>query len=63
MVGVNSYQAPEVLESYVYSEQSDIYSIGLIFLFMLKGATVFAGENKNQILNKMKTTNISELLA
>jgi serine/threonine protein kinase len=54
MVGTHSYQAPEVLEAYAYSERADIYSIALIFLFMLKGKSSFVGANKFEILSQMK---------
>jgi serine/threonine protein kinase len=43
LVGTHAYQAPEVLENYQYSTQSDIYSLGLIFLSMLRGTKVYSG--------------------
>lgn len=62
MVGVLAYQAPEVLERYAYSTQSDIYSIALIFLFMLKGAHPFNGTNKFEILKHIREIHLAELI-
>jgi serine/threonine protein kinase len=43
MVGSLIYHAPEVLSNYLYSPKSDIYSIGHIFMTMLKGAPLYSG--------------------
>ena len=60
-MGTLIYQAPEVLEKYMYSEMSDIYSIGLIFYAMLKGSSPFDGSNKTEILQQMKVLKIENL--
>ena len=58
IVGNLLFQPPEVLEKYSYSQKSDVYAIGMIFLSMLKGSSPFTGETKTEIVSQKKDLNI-----
>lgn len=62
MVGVLTYQAPEVLEKYQYGTKADIYSIGLLFLYMLQGKNPITGINKAEILDNIRSTNFDDII-
>ena len=58
VLGSVNYLAPEVLQSHKYSEQSDIYSLGIILFELLTGYLPFEGENSKQVLEAHVNQNI-----
>jgi len=48
IVGTPFYVAPEVLEG-SYDHRCDIWSIGILFYFMLSGITPFFSSQENQV--------------
>lgn len=55
VVGTVRYLAPEIAKGMPPSIQTDIYGLGIVFFEMLTGDLPFKGENKLEILEKIKT--------
>ena len=54
---LNNY-SPEILENNLYNEKSDIWSLGITIYFMLFKEYPFNGDNKENLLNQIKSNNI-----
>ena len=52
-------QAPEILESREYDAKADIWSVGCVFYEMLVGTSPFKGTNEVDLLNNIKTKELS----
>ena len=50
--------SPEILENNLYNEKSDIWSLGITIYFMLFKEYPFNGDNKENLLNQIKSNNI-----
>jgi len=59
VLGSPLYMAPEIIESKVYNEKVDIWSIGIITYMLLTGRTPFPGSNKAEIKNMIVTKPIN----
>ncbi len=55
VMGTANFLAPEVALGQSARIQSDIYSLGLVFYFMLTGENPFDGRNNLEILEKIRT--------
>lgn len=61
VMGTVSYLAPEVLQARKYTEQSDIYSLGIIFFELLTGKLPFYGNNSKEILEAHVKENVPSI--
>ena len=61
LMGTVSYLAPEVLQSKKYTEQSDVYSLGIIFFELLTGKLPFYGNNSKEILQAHIKENVPSI--
>ena len=59
IVGTPYYIAPEVLNKH-YNEKCDTWSVGVILYMFLVGRAPFDGENRNEIINSIKTKDYDE---
>ena len=50
--------SPEILENNLYNEKSDIWGLGITIYFMLFKEYPFNGDNKENLLNQIKSNNI-----
>jgi len=57
-IGTLQYLAPEILYGKSPSPQSDIFSLGVVFYEMIVGVNPFLAENKFQVIEKIKNSNI-----
>ena len=48
-LGTVQYMAPEVLKSHQYTENVDVWAVGVITCFMVSGTSPFPGENDHEI--------------
>jgi len=53
VVGTVSYIAPELLRGAKATKQSDVYSMGLVLLYMLQGHAAFTGSDRHKIADKV----------
>jgi serine/threonine protein kinase len=56
VIGTVNYLSPEVAAGKPASQQSDIYSLGLVFFHMLTGVVPFVGRSNFETLEKIRTT-------
>ncbi len=54
MCGTYEYMSPEVVNKQNYRENIDIWSLGILLFEIIHGFTPFEGENKEEILYKIK---------
>ena len=59
IVGTPYYIAPEVLNK-DYNEKCDTWSVGVMLYMFLVGRAPFDGENRNEIINSIKTKDYDE---
>ena len=59
VVGTPYYIAPEVLNKH-YNEKCDTWSVGVMLYMFLVGRPPFDGENRNEIINSIKTKDYDE---
>lgn len=57
--GTPLYMAPEILEARDYDGKADVWSTGCIFYEMLVGVSPFKGTNEHDLLNNIKTKELS----
>lgn len=53
IVGTPSYMSPEQIQGEKLTEQSDLFSIGLVILELFTGTCLFASNDINQTINKI----------
>jgi len=56
LIGTTSYLAPEIAYGDPATVQTDIFSLGLVFYFMLTGQKPFDGHNDSEIMEKICST-------
>lgn len=59
IVGTAHYFAPEVVVGQAATPQSDLYSLGLVFYYALVGQRPFEGKSNLEILEKIRTTDLT----
>ena len=59
VLGSPLYMAPEIIESKIYNEKVDIWSIGIITYMLLTGRSPFPGSNKAEVKNMIVTKPIN----
>jgi len=55
ILGTQMTMAPEVLERRPYGINADIWSLGIVFYYMLTGKYPYNGLNSNEILKNIKS--------
>jgi serine/threonine protein kinase len=51
--------SPQILNRQNYTNKSDLWSVGLIYYELLHGYTPWPAQNEAQLINNIKTKNIS----
>jgi len=59
--GSPAYMAPEILKGQIYSNQADMWSVGVTFYEMLFGDLPFNGDNEQELYNSIHSYSGSEL--
>ncbi|XP_057314591.1 serine/threonine-protein kinase 33-like isoform X2 [Hydractinia symbiolongicarpus] len=59
MVGTPIYMAPEVITNYGYSQQCDIWSIGVILYKLLSGDSPFMADTEEELFELIRKGNIN----
>ncbi|MBF0196829.1 MAG: protein kinase [Planctomycetes bacterium] len=61
ILGTLAYMAPEVAKGESATEQSDIYSLGMVFFEMLTGQSVYGDASPLKVIEKVKTEELPSL--
>ena len=55
IVGTPLYMSPQILNKQIYTNKSDLWSVGLIFYEMIYGHTPWPATNEIQLFNSIMT--------
>ena len=55
IVGTPLYMAPQILNKEIYTNKSDLWSVGLIFYEMIYGHTPWPANNELELLKNIMT--------
>lgn len=61
-VGSPLYMSPEALSDNIYSEKSDIWSLGIVLYEMLTGKTPYRAQDERTLLHEMLTLDLSAII-
>jgi serine/threonine protein kinase len=59
LIGTLNYMAPEVLNGYPASAQSDIYALGLLFYYMLTGVVPYSAKTNVEVVSQIQTQDLN----
>lgn len=59
--GTPGFIAPEILQNYYYTEQSDVFGLGCTIYFMVTGEYLFFSVSEDSLLYNNRECNLQEL--